>query len=156
MYLFSRTYLVQWQRELIYGCVYCRPQSSLFMLRQKKRQRRREVLRTVFVCHRVPFLIPQAPAMPAGAACGGGSRRKARLRPFFPCCSQSGAGGMGSREGPFESFKSSTPTPPPPDQQAVDLSCMRGNDSRLSAILIYVKGRIDDAEQTRGVTTAFR
>lgn len=49
-----------------------------------KRQRSRELLRTVFVCHRVPFLIPQGPAMPGGeAACGGGSRCKARLRRFF-------------------------------------------------------------------------
>lgn len=38
---------------------------------EEKRQRRGEVLRTVFVCHRVPFLIPQAPAMPAGAALWG-------------------------------------------------------------------------------------
>lgn len=93
--------------ELIYDCVYCRPPSSLFMLRQKKRQRSREVLRTVFVCHRVPFLIPQAPAMPAGAARGGGSRRKARLR-RFSCCSQSGVGGWVPRR-PVSVLKSRTP-----------------------------------------------
>lgn len=77
--------------ELIYHCVYCIPHSSLFMLQQYKRQQSREVLRTVFVCHRVPFLIPQAPAMPSGAVCGGGSWCKARLR-RFSCCSQSGMG----------------------------------------------------------------
>lgn len=77
--------------ELIYHCVYCTPHSSLFMLWQYKRQQCREVLRTVFVCHRVPFLIPQAPAMPGGAVCGGGSWCKARLR-RFSCCSQSGLG----------------------------------------------------------------
>lgn len=77
--------------ELIYHYVYCMPHSSLFMLQQYKRQQSREVLRTVFVCHRVPFLIPQAPAMPGGAVCGGGSWCKARLR-RFSCCSQSGMG----------------------------------------------------------------
>lgn len=41
------------------------------MLLQYKRQQSREALRTVFVCHRVPFLIPQAPAMPGGAVCVG-------------------------------------------------------------------------------------
>lgn len=55
--------------KLIYHYVYCTPHSSLFMLWQNKRQQSREVLRTVFVCCRVPFLIPQAPAMPGGAVC---------------------------------------------------------------------------------------
>lgn len=77
--------------ELIYHCLYCMPHSSLFMLLQYKRQQSREVLRTVFVCHRVPFLIPQAPAMPGGAVCGGGSWCKARLH-RFSCCSESGMG----------------------------------------------------------------
>lgn len=77
--------------ELIYHCAYCMPHSSLFMLWHYKRQQSREVLRTVFVCHRVPFLIPQAPAMPGGAECGGGSWCKARLR-RFSCCSESGMG----------------------------------------------------------------
>lgn len=69
--------------ELIYHSVYCMSHSCLFMLWEYKRQQSREVLRTVFVCHRVPFLIPQAPAMPGGAVCGGGSWCKARLRRFF-------------------------------------------------------------------------
>lgn len=45
------------------------------MLLRYKRQQSGEVQRTVFVCHRVPFLIPQAPAMPGGAVCvcGGGA-----------------------------------------------------------------------------------
>lgn len=77
--------------ELIYHCAYCMPHSSLFMRWHYKRQQSREVLRTVFVCHRVPFLIPQAPAMPGGAECGGGSWCKARLR-RFSCCSESGMG----------------------------------------------------------------
>lgn len=90
--------------ELIYRCVYCTTHSSLFMLWQNKRQRSREVLRTVFVCHRVPFLIPQAPAMPGGAACGGGSRRKARLRRFFPPAALKVAWGDGFREGLLDSL----------------------------------------------------
>lgn len=77
--------------ELIYHSVYCMSHSCLFMLWHYKRQQSREVLRTVFVCHRVPFLIPKAPAMPGGAVCGGGSWCKARLR-RFSCCSQSGMG----------------------------------------------------------------
>lgn len=83
--------------ELIYHCVYCTPHSSLFMLWQNKRERSREVLRTVFVCHRVPFLIPQAPAMHGGAACGGGSPAQKHAFLvfffFFPLRSQSGVGG---------------------------------------------------------------
>lgn len=77
--------------ELIYHSIFCMPHSSLFMLLQYKRQQSREALRTVFVCHRVPFLIPQAPAMPGGAVCGGRSWCKARLR-RFSCCSESGVG----------------------------------------------------------------
>lgn len=49
------------------------------------------MLRTVFVCHRVPFLIPQASVMPAGAVCGGGSWCKSRLHWFY-CCPGSGVG----------------------------------------------------------------
>lgn len=94
--------------ELIYHCVYCTPRSSLFMLWQNKRQRSREVLRTVFVCHRVPFLIPQAPAMPGGAACGGGSRRKARLRCFFLLLSKWHGGWV--RRRPVWFLKSRTPS----------------------------------------------
>lgn len=67
------------------------------MLWEYKRQQSREVLRTVFVCHRVPFLIPQAPAMPGGAVCGGGSWCKARLRRFFPAALKV-AWGMGCEE----------------------------------------------------------
>lgn len=89
IHVFTHTYLVH--SEFIYHCVYCMPHSSLFMLLQYKRQQSREVLRTVFVCHRVPFLIPQAPAMPGGAVCGGGSWCTARLR-RFSCCSESGVG----------------------------------------------------------------
>lgn len=69
----------------------------------------------------------------------------------FSCCSQSGVGD-GFREGLSDSLN---PGHPGANDRAVDFSCARGNYSRLSAILIYVKGRIDDAEQTRGVTTAF-
>lgn len=93
--------------ELIYHCVYCMPHSSLFMLWQYKRQQSREVLRTVFVCHRVPFLIPQAPAMPGGAECGGGSWCKARLR-RFSCCSESGVGD-GLRGSLFDSLNPGHP-----------------------------------------------
>lgn len=57
--------------KLIYHYLCCTPHSSLFMLWQNKRQQSREVLRTVFVCCRVPFLIPQAPAMPGGTVCVG-------------------------------------------------------------------------------------
>lgn len=132
--------------ELIYHCVYCTPHSSLFMLWQSKRQRSREVLRTVFVCHRVPFLIPQAPAMPGGAACGGGGRRTSTPSSFLPAALKV-AWGDGCRGGLRDSLN--------PGRPAVDFSCAGGNYSRLSAILIYVKGRIGGAEQTRGVTTAF-
>lgn len=89
IHVFTHTYLVH--SEFIYHCVYCMPHSSLFMLLQYKRQQSREVLRTVFVCHRVPFLIPQAPVMPGGAVCGGGSLCTVRLR-RFSCCSESGVG----------------------------------------------------------------
>lgn len=69
----------------------------------------------------------------------------------FSCCSQSGVGD-GLREGLCDSLN---PGHPVVKERAVDFSCARGNYSRLSAILIYVKGRIGDAEQTRGVTAAF-
>lgn len=85
------TYLSCSLMELIYHCVYCIAPTSRFMLTQYKRQQSREVLRTVFVCHRVPFLIPQAPAMPGGAVCGGGSWCKARPC-RFSCFSESGLG----------------------------------------------------------------
>ena len=88
--------------ELIYRCVYCMPHSGLFMLWQYKRQQSREVLRTVFVCHRVPFLIPQAPAMPGGAVSGGGSLRR------FSCCSESGVGD-GLRGSLFDSLNPGHP-----------------------------------------------
>lgn len=70
--------------ELIYHSVYCRAHSCLFMLRQCKRQSG-EVPRTVFVCHRVPFLIPQAPAMPGGVVCVWGRELVQRTpSSFFP------------------------------------------------------------------------
>lgn len=93
--------------ELIYHSIYCMPHSSLFMLLQYKRQQSREALRTVFVCHRVPFLIPQAPAMPSGAVCGGGSWCKARLR-RFSCCSERGMGD-GLRGSLFDSLNPGHP-----------------------------------------------
>lgn len=111
--------------ELIYHWLYCAPQSSLFMLWQNKRQRSREVLRTVFVCHRVPFLIPQAPAMPGGAACGGGGRRKARLPRFFPAALKV-AWGDGLREGLCDSLH---PGHPLATEPAVDSSCARGEET---------------------------
>lgn len=83
--------------ELIYHCVYCMPHSSRFMLWQYKRQQSREVLRTVFVCHRVPFLIPQAPALPAGAVCGGGKLVQSTPSSFFPAALKV-AWGMGCEE----------------------------------------------------------
>lgn len=57
------------------------------------------------------------------------------------------AWGDGFREGPLQSLN---PGHPLANERAADFSCARGNYSPLSAILIYVKGRIDDAEQTRG------
>lgn len=87
--------------ELIYHCVYSAPHGSLFMLRQKKRRRRREVLTTVFVCHRVPFLIPQAPAMPGGAASGGGSAAQSTPPSFLPAALKV-AWGDGLRGGPLD------------------------------------------------------
>lgn len=52
---------------------YCTPHGSLFMLKQYKRHPSREVLRTVFVCHRVPFLIPQAQQWLAEQCVGEGA-----------------------------------------------------------------------------------
>lgn len=78
------------------------------MLWQCKRQQSGEVPRTVFVCHRVPFLIPQAPAMPGGAACGGGSWCKARLRRFSLPLSEWRWGGWAARK-PVWFLKSRTP-----------------------------------------------
>lgn len=68
------------------------------MLLWYKRQQSREVLRTVFVCHRVPFLIPQASAMPVGAVRGGGSWCSARLPGFFSPAALKVAWGMGGEE----------------------------------------------------------
>lgn len=81
----------------------------------------------------------------------GAGAKHAFLVFFSPCCSQSSVGD-GFREGLCHSLN---PGHPVVEERAVDFSCARGNYSRLSAILIYVKGRIGDAEQTRGVTTAF-
>lgn len=121
--------------ELIYHCVYCMPHSSLFMLWQYKRQQSREVLRTVFVCHRVPFLIPQAPAMPGGAVCGGGSWCKARLRRRFSCCSEKWRGGWAARK-PVWFLKSRTPSH---EHKQWSLWAMKGHFWKVFVIVMYLK-----------------
>lgn len=109
------------------------------MLWQNKRQQSREVLRTVFVCHRVPFLIPQAPVMPAGAACGGGSRCKARLR-RFSCCSESGVGDGRARK-PVWFLKSRTTSREHKLHSLLRLIALKGNFRKVFVIIKYLQGR---------------
>lgn len=125
--------------ELIYHCVYCMPHSSLFMLSQYKRQQSREVLRTVFVCHRVPFLIPQAPAMPGGAVCVGEGAGAKHAFVVFPAALKV-AWGDGLRGSLFDSLNPGHPVMKHKRQSLLGLIAMKKEISvKVFVIMLYLE-----------------
>ena len=113
-----------------------------------------------FVCCWAPFLIPQAPVMPAGTGWGRG---EARARLGFLCCVESEVlGGRAERAGSRGQFDSLNPSSPCQEcfRVSSDNSNMEGN-LRAKATRKYSScsgnwSWVNTFEQRRGVTAGFK